>query len=75
MAGRQQPDPVRGGRRLSRPASGGQRRRAEVALDDAGRIHDLLTEAAAAPLPEGAGLTAERAEELIGHIRAGREAG
>jgi predicted nucleic acid-binding protein len=29
-----------------------QRRRAEVVLDDAGRIHDLLTEAAATPLPE-----------------------
>jgi antitoxin (DNA-binding transcriptional repressor) of toxin-antitoxin stability system len=52
-----------------------QRRRAEVVLDDAGRIHDLLTEAAATPLPPGPGLTAERAEELIGHIRAGRDAG
>jgi antitoxin (DNA-binding transcriptional repressor) of toxin-antitoxin stability system len=51
-----------------------QRRRAEVVLDDAGRIHDLLTEAAAAALPEGPGLTAERAEELIGQIRAGRDA-
>jgi antitoxin (DNA-binding transcriptional repressor) of toxin-antitoxin stability system len=51
-----------------------QRRRAEVVLDDAARIHDLLTDAAAAPLPAGPGLTAERAEELIGHIRAGRDA-
>jgi len=51
-----------------------QRRRAEVVLDDAARIHDLLTEAAATPLPAGPGLTAERAEELIGHIRTGRDA-
>ncbi len=51
-----------------------QRRRAEVVLDDAGRIRDLLAEAAAADLPAGPGLTAERAEELIGQIRAGRDA-
>ena len=51
-----------------------QRRRAEVVLDDAGRIHDLLTEAAAADLSDGPGLTTERAEELIGQIRAGRDA-
>lgn len=49
-------------------------RRAEVVLDDAARIHELLTDAAATPLPEGPGLTAERAEELIGQIRAGRDA-
>ncbi len=49
-------------------------RRARTALDDAGRIHELLTEAAAAALPEGAGLTVQRAEELIGEIRAGRDA-
>jgi hypothetical protein len=48
-------------------------RRAGTALDDAGRIHQLLTEAAAAALPEGTGLTAERAEELISEIRAGRD--
>jgi antitoxin (DNA-binding transcriptional repressor) of toxin-antitoxin stability system len=48
-------------------------RRARPALDDADRIHELLAEAAAAALPE-AGLTAERAEELIGEIRAGRDA-
>jgi prevent-host-death family protein len=47
-------------------------RRASAVLDDAQRIHELLTQAAAAPLPEGAGLTARRAEELIGEIRAGR---
>jgi prevent-host-death family protein len=46
-------------------------RRAATALADAARIHDLLTEAA---LPEGTGLTAQRAEELITEIRAGRDA-
>jgi prevent-host-death family protein len=49
-------------------------RRAESALDDAGRIHALLAEAAAAPLPEGTGLTGQRAEELIAEIRASRDA-
>ena len=48
-------------------------RRAGAALDDANRIHDLLTEAAATALPEGTGLTAQRAEELIAQIRAGRD--
>jgi prevent-host-death family protein len=48
-------------------------RRARAALDDADRIHDLLAEAAAIALPEGTGLTAQRAEELIGEIRAGRD--
>ena len=49
-------------------------RRAQAALDDAERIHELLTEAAAAALPEGPGLTAQRAERLINEIRAGRDA-
>ncbi|HEV2537238.1 MAG TPA: type II toxin-antitoxin system Phd/YefM family antitoxin [Streptosporangiaceae bacterium] len=54
-------------------------RRVGGALDDADRIHELLTEAAAAPLPAetgpgGTGLTAERAEELIAAIRTGRDA-
>ncbi len=49
-------------------------RRAGAVLDEAERIHELLTQAAAASLPEGAGLTAQRAEELIGEIRAGRDA-
>jgi antitoxin (DNA-binding transcriptional repressor) of toxin-antitoxin stability system len=49
-------------------------RRARGALDDAERIHALLTEAAAADLPEGPGLTSQRAEELITGIRAGRDA-
>jgi prevent-host-death family protein len=48
-------------------------RRARAALDDADRIHDLLAQAATTALPEGAGLTAQRAEELIGEIRAGRD--
>jgi antitoxin (DNA-binding transcriptional repressor) of toxin-antitoxin stability system len=66
-------------------------RRVGGALGDAERIHELLTEAAATPLPEeaggpgetgrseeagrseGTGLTAERAEELIAAIRAGRD--
>jgi prevent-host-death family protein len=49
-------------------------RRAGAALDDAERIHELLAQAAAADLPEGPGLTARRAEELIAEIRAGRDA-
>ena len=48
-------------------------RRAGAALDEAERIHQLLAEAAAAPLPETAGITAQRAEELIGEIRTGRD--
>jgi antitoxin (DNA-binding transcriptional repressor) of toxin-antitoxin stability system len=64
-------------------------RRVGGALDDAERIHELLSEAAGTPLPVEtgpaepgsaeadpavAGLTAERAEELIAAIRAGRDA-
>jgi antitoxin (DNA-binding transcriptional repressor) of toxin-antitoxin stability system len=48
-------------------------RRAHAVLHDAERIHEMLTGAAAAPLPEGAGLTAEYAEELIREIRAERD--
>jgi antitoxin (DNA-binding transcriptional repressor) of toxin-antitoxin stability system len=48
-------------------------RRAHAVLDDAERLHEMLTEAAVAPLPERTGLTAERAEELIREIRAGRD--
>jgi prevent-host-death family protein len=48
-------------------------RRAQTVLEDAARIHDLLAEAAAAPLPEGSGLTEQRAEELIAEIRASRD--
>jgi prevent-host-death family protein len=49
-------------------------RRARAALEDAERIRELLAEAAVSPLPEGTGLTAQRAEELIGEIRASRDA-
>jgi antitoxin (DNA-binding transcriptional repressor) of toxin-antitoxin stability system len=49
-------------------------RRAEAVLGEAARIHDLLGEAATAPLPEGTGLTEQRAEELIAEIRASRDA-
>jgi prevent-host-death family protein len=48
-------------------------RRADAALEEAGRIHELLTQVAAEPLPEGPGLTSQRAEELIAAIRAGRD--
>jgi antitoxin (DNA-binding transcriptional repressor) of toxin-antitoxin stability system len=48
-------------------------RRARGALNDAERVHELLAEAAATS-PDGLGLTAERAEELIAEIRAGRDA-
>jgi prevent-host-death family protein len=49
-------------------------RQAAAALEEAARIHDLLGEAAAADLPEGTGLTEQRAEELIAGIRASRDA-
>jgi antitoxin (DNA-binding transcriptional repressor) of toxin-antitoxin stability system len=49
-------------------------RRADIVLEDAARLHDLLAEAAATPLPEGTGLTGQRAEELIAEIRADRNA-
>ena len=37
-------------------------------------VHELLAEAAAAPLPEGGGLTEQRTEELLAEIRACRDA-
>ena len=40
---------------------------------DAGRLHQLVAEAAATPLAGEAGLTAERAEELISQIRVARD--
>ena len=49
-------------------------RRAGAALDEAERIHELLNQAAAADLPEGPGLTAHRAVDLIAEIWAGRDA-
>jgi len=48
-------------------------RRAQAALDDAARIHELLADAAAATTPEGTGMTTQRAEELIAQIRADRD--
>jgi antitoxin (DNA-binding transcriptional repressor) of toxin-antitoxin stability system len=50
-------------------------RRSRAVLDDAERIHALVTEAAGAELPAGPGLTAQRADELIAEIRAGRDGG
>ena len=49
-------------------------RHAEVVLGEATQIHSLLAEAAATPLPEGTGLTEQRAEDLIADIRASRGA-
>jgi antitoxin (DNA-binding transcriptional repressor) of toxin-antitoxin stability system len=49
-------------------------RHAGAALEDAARIHDLLSEAAASARPDGPGLTERRAEELIAGIRASRDA-
>lgn len=46
-------------------------RRAHSALADAERVHELLAAARAAPLPS-AGITAERAAELVAEISAGR---
>jgi len=48
------------------------RSRANVIIEDAGRIHELIAAAGAAELPKG-GLTPERAEELISAIRSGRD--
>ena len=48
-------------------------RRAQAALDDAARIHELLADAAAATTPAGTGMTTQRAEELIAQIRADRD--
>jgi antitoxin (DNA-binding transcriptional repressor) of toxin-antitoxin stability system len=49
-------------------------RRARAALDGAEAIHQLLAAAASGGSPEGSGLSADRAEELIAEIRAGRDA-
>ena len=50
------------------------RSRANVIVEDAGRIHELIAGAGESELPGGAGLTAERAEELVRAIRLGRDA-
>lgn len=49
------------------------RSRANVIIEDAGRIHELIAAAGAAELPGGAGLSAQRAEELIRAVRSGRD--
>jgi prevent-host-death family protein len=49
-------------------------RHARAALADAERVREILATARATGLPESAGLTPQRAEELIAEIRAGREA-
>lgn len=49
------------------------RSRANMVIEDADRIHELIAAAGAAELPR-AGLTPERAEELISAIRSGRDA-
>jgi antitoxin (DNA-binding transcriptional repressor) of toxin-antitoxin stability system len=48
------------------------RSRANVIIEDAGRVHELLA-AAGSELPTEHGLTLERAEQLIGEIRSGRD--
>jgi len=50
------------------------RSRANVIIEDAGRIHDLIAAAGASGLPVDVGLTPERAEELVRAIRSGRDA-
>jgi antitoxin (DNA-binding transcriptional repressor) of toxin-antitoxin stability system len=57
---------------LVRPDALRSRRAGEV-LDSAERIHALLAEAAVTTFPQGAGLTSQRAEDLIHEIRAGRD--
>jgi prevent-host-death family protein len=49
-------------------------RRVTAALADAERIHELPPGAAVGVSPVRGGLTAERVDELIAEIRAGREA-
>jgi antitoxin (DNA-binding transcriptional repressor) of toxin-antitoxin stability system len=49
------------------------RARAHVVVDDAARVHELLSGAAVTALPAGDGLSEQRAEQLIAEIRAGRD--
>jgi hypothetical protein len=49
------------------------RARANVVIDDALRIHELIAGAGAGDLPIGPGLSEERANELIAEIMAGRD--
>jgi antitoxin (DNA-binding transcriptional repressor) of toxin-antitoxin stability system len=47
--------------------------RSRVAFEAAGRVHDIMTAAGASELPEDAGLSPERADELLAEVRAGRD--
>jgi antitoxin (DNA-binding transcriptional repressor) of toxin-antitoxin stability system len=49
------------------------RSRSREILREAEQIHDLLAAAAAESLPASGGVTAERAEELIAAVQAGRD--
>jgi prevent-host-death family protein len=49
-------------------------RRAERALADAEQIHQLLAAARTTPLTGSGGVSADRAEDLIAEVRAGRRA-
>jgi antitoxin (DNA-binding transcriptional repressor) of toxin-antitoxin stability system len=49
------------------------RSRAEVTLNDAAALHNLLESAADAELPAAGGISEQYAEELIASIRAGRD--
>jgi len=49
------------------------RSRANVIIEDASRVHELIAGAGATGLPSDARLTVERAEELISAIRSGRD--
>lgn len=48
-------------------------RRAERLLAEADQIHQLLAEARTKPLTSSGGLRADRAEELVADVRAGRQ--
>ena len=58
---------------IVRPDIMWSRSRAESVLADADRLNQLIEAAGKSPMSPG-GLTAEYAEELIAHIRAGRDA-
>jgi prevent-host-death family protein len=49
-------------------------RRASAAYAAADRLGDLLAEAASTPVGTAGGISAERAEELVAEVRAGRDA-
>ncbi len=49
------------------------RPRAEVVIEEAARLHEMLMAAAGEELPVSPGLTTERAEELVSEIRADRD--